>query len=155
LPDGTEHSLHTLDSTTVPPLPAESSPRPIDAQEDPEEKVGEAQTRSDRRCYIVKSSQKGCDREKLVGAVASLIPDKDKGNKGKARQFLIELERIYPHSKRLSDRQLLSAIRRACRKGSLGVDQVVIEIRKGRYGYRGHPDDEREIYIPMGGKPRD
>jgi hypothetical protein len=88
----------------------------------------------------------------LVGAVADLIPDEDRGNREKARQFIIDLERRYPHCRKLSSNRLLSAIKRARREGSLQMEQVVIEVRKQIYGYHGHPDEVRVIYTPMGGK---
>ena len=88
----------------------------------------------------------------LVNAVADLIPDEDRGNTEKARQFLIDLERRYPKSKRLSNRQLLSAVRKARQEDSLEMDRVVTEVRKKVYGYRGHPDDGWEVSVPMGGK---
>lgn len=90
----------------------------------------------------------------LINAVADLIPDEDRGNLKKAQQFLVDLERRRPYSKRLSNDQILSAIKNARREDSLELDRVVLEIRKVLYGYRGNPDRVREIYVPMGGKTR-
>jgi hypothetical protein len=93
------------------------------------------------------------DAPDLIDAVAELIPDEDRGDREKARTFLASLEIMYPKSKRLSNDRLLSAIRKACRGGSLNTEQAILEVRKEFYGYRGDPDKMSRISVPVGGKP--
>ena len=88
----------------------------------------------------------------LISAVADLISDNDKGDKTVAQQFLIDLERRQPKVSRLSATQLLKAIRGACKRGPLGLDQAELEVRKMLYGYHSDPDHMQVISIPMGGK---
>ncbi len=89
----------------------------------------------------------------LIKVIANLIPDKDKGNEEAAKQLLIDLERIRPDIKRLQNEQIVSAVKRAARKGLLSIDQLEVEIRKEIYDYQGDPDGIQIIYTPMGGKP--
>lgn len=92
-------------------------------------------------------------QKELIKAIADLIPDKDKGNEKVAKQLLVDLERIRPDIKRLKNEQIVTAIKRAGRKGFLSIDHIEVEIRKEIYDYQGDPDGIQIIYTPMGGKP--
>lgn len=93
-------------------------------------------------------------REELISHIALLIPDEDKGNEDKAKQFLIDIFRQRPEIRLLTDKQILSSIKRAARNGILEMEMVIREVRKEAYGYEGEPDKVQIIYTPMGGKPQ-
>lgn len=82
-----------------------------------------------------------------------MLPAEDKGNTKVAEQVLWDLETRYPKAARLTNEQLLSAIRKAKRKDTLELDRVVLQVRKLVYGYTGNPDEITEVLTPTGGKP--
>lgn len=81
-----------------------------------------------------------------------MLPGSDRGNVEIARGFLIVLDRSDSRIRKLSNQQLLLAIKRAINEGNLTTDGIIVEARRILYQYYGDPDVAREIYIPMGGK---
>ena len=127
------------------PKPKSSpSKRSTDRQRRMRKRTRKSQKRSERLVFASDPA--------FVALVADLIPDEDRGDDHKARQFLKDLERRDSRCKRLTKDELLVAIRKASQRGSLNVDRVIVEIRKLRYGYRGDPDRVHVVHIPMGGK---
>lgn len=89
----------------------------------------------------------------LVKEVAKILKPRTGDPTGVATQMLLDLEKIATTlMKRSSERQIIRAFRRAAEAGPITVDTVILEMRKIIYGYRGDPDEIREISVPMGGK---
>lgn len=119
--------------------------------------LGVRKVKSHRNAVSLRQAAKSHEQQlrydtSLISAVANLITDNDRGNQTVAYQFLIDLERRQPKIKRLTAIQLLEAIRKACKRGPLDLDQAELEIRKMLYGYHSDPDHMQVISIPMGGK---
>ncbi|MBN1657320.1 MAG: hypothetical protein JXA93_02910 [Anaerolineae bacterium] len=69
-------------------------------------------------------------RKRLVRTLADLVPGKDCGNEGKAHLLLLELEARYPRTGELSNADLVTTIRKACKGGELDLDAIVPLVKR-------------------------